>query len=214
MSEPAAPQGENKNPSNELLSTNPLTGLEALVAAEVKRQLDTERSLIKEASGIALKIIGVAFALLFGMFTLFGISTWKDIKREATDYVKRQIEELIQKSDSETGVRQQLNDLFNRAIVSSSVVRIRRNPHLEFELQRNEWNRLKSWIKNENLETQDFQDVLAVLNAQSPVRKALDTHSLFSLTVAPTMCSSLREPHKLRLRRHQAPARACRNSSL
>jgi hypothetical protein len=58
--------------------------VETLVSAEVQKQLDRERNIIKDAGSLALKIIGGAFALLLGIFGVFSLTTWKDIAKEAT----------------------------------------------------------------------------------------------------------------------------------
>jgi hypothetical protein len=117
--------------------------IQALVAAEVEKQLGRERVILKDAGNLALKIIVGAFGLLFAIFTVFGITTWKDIKTETAALVKTRIEELIQKSDSETGVRQTLNDLVNKAIVSSELIILKGEAN-KFELPKYEWDCLRS----------------------------------------------------------------------
>ena len=95
--------------------------IEKLVREEVDRQLSTQRQVFGDAVGLATKIVGVAFALLIGIFTLFSLTTWKDIKAETAAIVRKQTEELIKGADAETGVKSALNNLMNRAVVASTI---------------------------------------------------------------------------------------------
>jgi hypothetical protein len=90
------------------------------------------------------------------------------------------IEELIQSSNSETGVKQTLNNLVNRAIVSSALISSKREADEDFVLPKNEWDRLRVWLKIESLDIQDFSDALAVLNTQPWERKKSDANSFLS----------------------------------
>lgn len=170
-------------------------GLRALISGEVHKQLSQERETIRAAANIGLKIIGAAFVLLFGIFTVFGLTTWSDIKKQTADYVKIRVDELIQKSDTETGVKQMLNDLVNRAIVNSMLSSERRSDHRQesrkdFELTKNDWDRLRSWLKLENLGTQEFSDVLTILDGQSEERKKVDANGFLSDMLYPPKGSS------------------------
>jgi hypothetical protein len=112
--------------------------IRALVAAEVQMQLDRERAILKEAGSIALKVIGGAFATLLAILTVFGLTTWKEIAKVTTEYMKLRVDDLVQKSDSETGVKQVLNDLVNRAIVSSELASKQRGNKDTIELPKTE----------------------------------------------------------------------------
>lgn len=158
--------------------------IEALVRTEVQKQLDRETSVIKEAATIAIRVVAVAFAILFGIFTVFGLTTWKDIRRETAEHIRGEAENLIQNADSETGIKQMLNDLVNRAVVNSSLVTLTRGG-TDFLLAKNDWDRLRTWVKDENLSTQEFEDTLAVLNAQPDDRGTSDANSFLSEMLSP-----------------------------
>ncbi|WMT76597.1 hypothetical protein [Bradyrhizobium sp. Ash2021] len=49
--------------------------IEVAVASEVEKQLNRERTILKDAGAIALKIIAGSFVLLFAIFTVFGLTT-------------------------------------------------------------------------------------------------------------------------------------------
>jgi type IV secretory pathway TrbD component len=155
--------------------------IQSIVAAEVQRQLDRERAIIREAGSLALKIVGVAFAVLVAIFTIFGITTWRDVAKETVQYMQAKVDGLVQKSDSDTSVKQTLNDLVNRAIVAAELTSLKRSDRSkELLLPQNEWDRLKSWVKTENLGLQEFSDSLAVLAAQPESRLKSDANSFLS----------------------------------
>ena len=164
--------------------------IEKAVAAEVEKQLNRERAVLKDVGGIALKIIAGSFLLLFAIFTVFGLTTWNDVKKETSAFVKDRADELIQRSDSETGVKQVLNNLVNRAIVASVLLRLKRDSGQELELPQNEWDRLRSWLKLENLDIHEFSDVLTILNAQKKDRKKTDANGFLSEMLSPPDTSS------------------------
>jgi hypothetical protein len=165
--------------------------IKSLIAAEVERQLDKERAIIKEASGIALKIIAGAFALLLAIFTVFGLTTWKDVAKETTSYMKVKVDDLIQKADAETSVKQTLNDLVNRTIVAAELTAIKRGDG-KLVLPKYEWDRLRSWLKTENLGSEEFSDALAILGAQGEERKKADANGFLSEMLNPTDASPYR----------------------
>jgi hypothetical protein len=187
----AGPSQKGEKPAD-VRTTSPSVKHEirALVAAEVQMQLDRERAILKEAGSIALKVIGGAFATLLAILTVFGLTTWKEIAKVTTEYMKLRVDDLVQKSDSETGVKQVLNDLVNRAIVSSELASKQRGNKDTIELPKTEWDRLKEWIKVESLENQEFSDALAILNAQSSDRKKIDANSFLSEMLNPPDGSS------------------------
>lgn len=165
--------------------TSQTTHIEAIVAAEVHKQLDRERVVLKEAAGLALKIVAGAFLLLVAIFTIFGLTTWRDVAKETTNYMKGKVDELVQKTDTETGVKQTLNDLVNRAIVAAELTSLKRETKKDFLLPKWEWDRLRAWMKVENLDLQDFSDALAVLAAQAENRRKADANAFLSEMLSP-----------------------------
>jgi hypothetical protein len=164
--------------------------IEIAVTAEVEKQLSRERAVLKDVGGIALKIIAGSFVLLFAIFTVFGLTTWNDVKKETSAFVKDRADELIQRSDSETSVKQTLNNLVNRAIVASELLRLKRDSGQELELPQSEWDRLRNWLKVENLDIHEFTDVLTILNAQKKDRKKADANGFLSEMLSPPDSSS------------------------
>jgi hypothetical protein len=73
---------------------------------------------------LALKIIGAAFALLIAMFTIFGLTTRQDVSKVSTEYMKGQVDSLVNGADKESGVKQILNDLVKHAIVDSKLAKL------------------------------------------------------------------------------------------
>jgi len=94
-----------------------------MVRLEVSSQLEAEQKILREAVGLAAKIVAGAIALLLGIFTLFSLTTWRDIKSEVTATVRKQSEDLIQRADSETSVKEVLNDLYNRSVIGAALIR-------------------------------------------------------------------------------------------
>jgi acyl transferase domain-containing protein len=204
-SKQSAPRKEGANPSetNAMLQTENgaiSSDMKAMVQAEIRDQLDRERAILREAGSLALKIVGGAFALLLAIFTIFGLTTWKDVAKQTTDYMKQRVDALIQNSDSETGVRQTLNDLVNRAIVAAELTSLSHQAGKNLDLPKFEWDRLRAWLKTESLETQQFEDTLAILNAQSAERKKADANGFLSEMLNPTDTSAyrwiVRQPQK------------------
>jgi acyl transferase domain-containing protein len=159
--------------------------IERLVREEVLKQFRKESELLKESVSTAVKILGAAAAVFLAVFTVFGITTWGDIKKEATAVVKLQAEELVKKADSETSIKKTLTDLLNRAVVNSVLASRANRPKRDVILANNDWDRLRTWLKNEDLEIQDFKDTLAVLNAQDGERKNSDANRLISMMLNP-----------------------------
>jgi hypothetical protein len=183
-SAPTVPAGSTSTTSEGLSSKAP-PELQIIIAAEIQRQLDRERLVLRDAGNLALKIIGGAFALLIAVFTIFGLNTWSGVSQAAKDYMQQKVDALIGRSDSETNVKQTLNNLVNRAIVASALTAVARSPNKQIELSTYEWDRLKSWLKVDSLSLQDFSDSLAVLNAQSNERKTLDANVLLKYMLSP-----------------------------
>ena len=186
MTEPTAvpPPSDRQHSPSEPTSELSMV-VERLVRVEVEAQLAKEQVLLKESVGIAAKIIGAAAALFLAIFTIFGLTTWRDIKHETAQVVKQQAEELIQRADSETNVKDTLNDLLGRTIVSSYLAARGRQSSRDVTLPANDWDRLRSWIKKEDLPLQDFSDTLAVLNLQSDERKKTDANRVLAELLNP-----------------------------
>src|SRR5262249_43278282 len=76
------------------------------------------------------------------------------------------------------------------------------NAASDFELSRNDWERLKLWLRYEPLQLQEFRDALAVLNAQQSDRKDADANAFLAEMLNPTSTSSYawlrRQPDKRR----------------
>jgi len=159
--------------------------IEKLVRAEVGIELEKEQKLLKDSVVLAAKIVGAAITVFFAMFTVFGLTTWSDIKKETIQIVKKQAEELIQRADSETSIKNTLTDLLNRTVISSTLAAHARGPSHEITLSVNDWERLRTWIKREDLPLQDFMDTLAVLDLQTDDRKKTDANRLLSEMLSP-----------------------------
>lgn len=159
--------------------------LKRLVRDEVEAQLRKEHQILKESVAVATKIIGAAAALFLAVFTVFGITTWGDIKKEAVAVVKAQTEELIKKADSDANVKDNLTGLVNMATVASYLAATARNPAKSVVLPANDWERLQLWLKGENLPLDDFRDALAVLNAQETDRKSIDSNRFLAEMLNP-----------------------------
>jgi hypothetical protein len=99
--------------------------------------------------------------------------------------MQKKVDDLVGRSDSETGVKQTLNDLVNRAIVASELTALLRAENKGIELPMYEWNRLKSWLKVDGLSVEDFSNTLDVLNAQSDERKTLDANGILKYMLSP-----------------------------
>ena len=158
--------------------------LQALVAAEVQRQLDRERLILRDAGNLALKIIGGSFALLIAVFTIFGLNTWSGVSQTTKEYMQRKVDDLVGRTDSETGVKQTLNDLVNHAIVASELTNLNRKQE-GIELPKYEWDRLKAWLQVDGLSIEDFTDTVTLLNAQSDDRKNLDANGTLKYMLSP-----------------------------
>jgi hypothetical protein len=170
-----------------------------MIQAEIRDQFDRERAILRDSGSFALKIIGAAFALLLAIFTIFGVTTWKDIANQTTGYMKQRVDALIQNRDSESGVQQTIDDLVNRAIVAAELTSLSHSKST-LDLPKFEWDRLKAWLKLERLGTQEFRDTLSILNAQSPERKKADANNFLSEMLNPLDKSTyiwiLRQPEK------------------
>jgi len=184
-----------------------------IVRAQVEAQFAKENQLLRDSVGLAAKIAGAALALFLAIFTLLGISTWRDIRKDTSSIVAREARALIDKGGSGANVEETLNALMNKALVSATLTKISRDGSAEvLELSANDWSRLKAWVKHEDLEEQDFKDALAVLNAQPRDRKASDANGFLSEMLDPPQQSPyrwmVRQPEKteaiLSIFKHQA----------
>lgn len=166
--------------------------LKALVRDEVEVQLKKEQEILKESFALAAKIVGVAIAIFLAVFTVFGLTTWSDIKKEAASVISARTDALISSSDAEAGVKQKLSELVNRAVVASALTALARSSEKKVVLPGSDLDRLRSWIRSESLGLQDFKDTLAVLNAQESDRKAQDGAGMLTEMLDPPADSSFK----------------------
>lgn len=168
---------------------------ERLVREAVEKQFRKEYDLLKGSVGLATKIVAGAAALFLAIFTIFGWRTWGDIEKQAAATVNQRAEELIKKADSDTSLKDTLTNLLNRAVVNSNLTVQAKGDRNVIMLADHDWDRLRDWIKNEDLELQDFKDTLAVLNAQPDERKRSDANRLLSAMLYPPEKSPYRWIH-------------------
>jgi hypothetical protein len=124
-----------------------------------------------------------------GLFTVFGIATYADLKRQTTNIVESQVERLINRTDSETSVKRALDRLVGRSVTTASLIALTRpetppfnksitlrtrSLERELNLSFDDWTRLQKWVQNEDLDQQDFSDALVVLAAQDEERARQD----------------------------------------
>ncbi len=163
------------------------------VQREVQRQVDREL-------GRSAKII--VAGLLF-----FGIASFVDVRGKLSMMVKAEVDALVGREDPETSVRHNLNDLVNRAIVSSYLIGLRRadlktinrpqategeRTERESRLSIAEWARLIKWVQDEKLDDQDFSDVLGILGAQEEARAGKDANDFLAEMLDPPTLSRFR----------------------
>lgn len=171
--EPAKPKPQPENPE-----------VDPEVVRQVRIQFEKELDLLKKTGGLAIKVLAAAAALFFAVFTLFGISTWADIKSEATEYVKKEVSTLIDSEDASTGVKQTVSDLVNQAIVDAALIQMSKGDS-EIALPDYQWRRIRNWVQSESLDSPVFTDAISVLNRQSPTRKERDTLELLAEMLDP-----------------------------
>jgi hypothetical protein len=160
--------------------------LERMVRHEVVSQLEREQKILRDSAGMALKILGASIALFLAIFTLFGLTAWSEIKKQVAGIVTQQAEGLIVKADSETNLKETLNNNLNRTIVAAHLASAASGKSSR-ALAANDQDRLRQWLTNEKLPLQDFSDALALLNTQSEDSKRTDSRLLAEmLTPSPT----------------------------
>ncbi len=147
---------------------------------EIEKEFTRQLAGIKDWTALGFKIIGVGILVLTATFTVFGLTTWKDIKRDAGEEVRRQAETLITKTDSEISVKQTLNDLVNRTVVASELVWQASHPDHRRDLPPANWEKLSNWLRVEALLRDDFEATLQVLDLQSPERKQHDANAFLA----------------------------------
>jgi len=160
--------------------------LEVAVIAKVQQLVDREVSRF-----VKFALWG---SLIFGALTVSAV--W--IKTRAI--VTAEVDALIQRTDAVTGVRHHLDDLTNRALVTASLIALRKpeavplkkhqtlavkGPAKEISLSFADWARLKDWLQDETLDDQDFADTVAVLASQEETRARKDAEELLAEMLNP-----------------------------
>lgn len=154
--------------------------LKLAIREEIEKEFTRQLAVIKDWIQLGLKIVGVGLVVLTATFTVFGLTTWQDIKKNASAEVQRQAEALITKADSETSVKQNLDDLLNRATVATTLAELATHPLHRRELHPVDWQRISMWLRRETLPNEDFVSALQVLDSQSGERKQHDAHDFIS----------------------------------
>ncbi len=166
--------------------------LEKHVSDLVKKNVDNELKHIKDSTTFALKILGFSLFILFSLFTLFGVRTLFDIEKYVESYVSEKVDDLVLDKDSNVGVKKQLNNLLNEATLHTNLIKTGSKNDIDevLNLNVNEWERLKNWLKEPDESLQNFSDILFVLNNQENKRKRIDANSLISKLLVPPEDSS------------------------
>jgi hypothetical protein len=182
----ATPEGDNsKAPPAEILTSSQKVAL----GEEVQKLLDREHRMLRFYGTVVL-----------GLFTVLGIATYKDIRSQTTNIVKAEVEGLINRVDSETSVRRTLDRLVGRSVMTASMIVLRRPERVpvdkkvtlgnrrldrELNLSFDDWTRLQKWVRDENLDQQDFSDTLVVLAAQDEERCRQDARDFLGEMLNP-----------------------------
>ncbi|MGL4961967.1 MAG: hypothetical protein ACRC67_12090 [Inquilinus sp.] len=152
-----------------------------IIRDEVERQFSKEQQLLKDSVFLSAKIIGFSIIIFLGIFAVFGVSTWNDIKKQVSDIITQQTELLIRNEDESTNLKDTLTSLLNKSIVSSYLISKEKSIDLNFS----DWKRLQDWIKRKELPLQDFSDTLSVLNRQSEERRKAIANQILSEMLSP-----------------------------
>ncbi|EJB01748.1 hypothetical protein Rleg9DRAFT_0488 [Rhizobium leguminosarum bv. trifolii WSM597] len=186
--------------------------MKQMIREEVEAQLAKEQQIVKDSINLGLKIVGAALALFLAMFTIFGLTTWQQIKDQTAAIVQQEAKSLLIKENSEANAAQTLTDLLNRTVITFTIANREKKAKEEgkiypdsyvglADLEKNDWTRLRDWILQEDLPLQDFTDVLALLNAQSEDRRKADADLLLSEFLDPSKTSKsdwiVRQPEKI-----------------
>lgn len=175
---PQAQDSNHPNPPREGLTDAQRLALREEVEKLVEKLVDREIKWLRLASG------GIMV-----LFTVFGVTTYHEIKSQATNIAKSQVERLINQTDSETSVRRALDRLVGRSVMTASLIALRRpetppfnksitlrtrSLERELNLSFDDWTRLQKWVQDEDLDQQDFSGTLVVLAAQDEERARQD----------------------------------------
>ncbi len=140
--------------------------LKLAVTEEVQRLVDRRVSRL-------VTIVSLVVAFL-------GLATFSAVWFKTAAIVKLEVDALIQRSDSTTSVAHNLEELTNRALVTASLIALRKpepavskkhqtlsvtKPAKGLALSLADWARLKRWLQDETLDDQDFSDTVTVLSA-------------------------------------------------
>jgi hypothetical protein len=188
--EPNAGASRSQEQHHEAAAAEGLTPSQQIALRdEVQKLLDREHKMLRFYGAAALGILAV-----------LGITTCQDIKSQTTEIVKSDVEGLINRADSETGVRQTLDGLVGRSVMTASLIALRRPETTPFDkritvrtrmrdrelnLSFDDWTRLKKWIKDEKVDLQDFSGTLVVLAAQDEERVRQDSRDFLGEMLNP-----------------------------
>lgn len=172
-------------------SAIPEEKLKEVVRAMVEAQVAKEQAIVKEAIGIAVKIVGASLAILVAIFTIFSITTWDNIESKTLEVVEKKVDTLVSDSKSDTAVKNKIDDLMNRLIVAWQLSRLEKiDPDImpsepEYDLDYDDWRRLESWIMKPTLPLEDFANTVSVLNRQTDGRRDEDADKVFAPMLEP-----------------------------
>ncbi|NUM53376.1 MAG: hypothetical protein HUU46_07015 [Candidatus Hydrogenedentes bacterium] len=169
------------------------------IAEEVRQQIDRERTLFETYVGKWIKLIGSVLVIAGVLLTVLAVRTLQDVKTIAVEHVMKKTEELITSEDSRTGIRHSLQDALNRAWVASVLVSDT-NQDAPRRLSQNQYEQIRLWLADQELDYAQFADALAVLNEQDEKDKKRDALRLLSEMLNPAPDSTynwiLNEPEK------------------
>jgi len=151
-----------------------------LVRLEVEKQLKKELEFLKTSISLAIKIVTASFVVLGAMFVLFSIKSWGDIVEQTRSLVADRVDALLVAENDTSNVKDRLDDLVNRAFVASMLTEYARidaehgAPLDGFDpgaplVSEVSIERLRRWIRRDDLSEDDFGDALAVLVRQHEI---------------------------------------------
>jgi hypothetical protein len=159
------------------------------VRDEVQRLIESEHKKFRTFLGAAVALLAV-----------FGYTTWKDVRTQTAVLVKEEVDALISHGDRETNVKQALDDLIGRSVMTASLVALNKpeligpdkrvtlralGPTKDLKLSFDDWRRLEAWIQNPSLALDDFRGALTVLAAQDEERCRQDGRDFLGEMLSP-----------------------------
>lgn len=89
---------------------------------EVEKCLSRELEKYRELLGVLLKCLAGVGVLLLGLLTLFGWTTWSDIRTQIGSSIEKNVQESLKIADEETGLVGRLNRLRNSALLATAQI--------------------------------------------------------------------------------------------